>query len=66
MTAGRGIAHTEDSVNDGDRLHAAQLWIALPDADRFCESAFDDYPQLPAKALHGWQVTVLAGNGSGR
>ena len=24
MTAGRGIAHTEDSLRDGQRLHAAQ------------------------------------------
>ncbi|CAH1749419.1 protein of unknown function [Thauera humireducens] len=25
MTAGHGIAHTEDSLHDGERLHAAQL-----------------------------------------
>lgn len=30
MTAGRGVVHTEDSLVDGSRLHAAQLWIALP------------------------------------
>mgnify|MGYP000753533484 CR=1 FL=1 len=30
MTAGRGIVHTEDSRVDGQSLHAAQLWIALP------------------------------------
>lgn len=30
MTAGRGIAHTEQSVGEQRRLHAAQLWIALP------------------------------------
>lgn len=36
MTAGRGLAHTEDSLTDGRRLHAAQLWIALPEADVAC------------------------------
>ena len=29
MTAGHGIAHTEESFPDQTRLHAAQLWIAL-------------------------------------
>lgn len=65
MTAGRGIAHTEDSVNDGGRLHAAQLWIALPDGERFRAPAFDHYPQLPGKPLDGWQVTLLAGRALG-
>ena len=34
MTAGRGIAHTEESVPNQPDLHAAQLWIALPEADQ--------------------------------
>jgi redox-sensitive bicupin YhaK (pirin superfamily) len=36
MTSGRGIVHTEDSLTAGRRLHAAQLWIALPEADVAC------------------------------
>ena len=40
MTAGRGIAHTEDSAQDGAVMHAAQLWIALPDAEKNREPAF--------------------------
>ena len=47
MTAGHGIAHTEDSLHDGGRLHAAQLWIALPPAHKDCAPAFDHYPKLP-------------------
>ena len=47
MTAGRGIAHTEDSVLDGTRLHAAQLWIALPEGERRRSPAFENYPDLP-------------------
>src|SRR6266480_3869407 len=35
MTAGHGIAHSEESPADHDPgLHGVQLWVALPDADR--------------------------------
>lgn len=33
MTAGRGISHTEESLPGEDKLHAVQLWIALPFKD---------------------------------
>lgn len=62
MTAGRGISHSEDAVNDEPgRLHAAQLWIALPDSDRYCEPAFDHHPELPVVAADNFRITVLAG-----
>ena len=41
MTAGRGIAHTEESVPNQPDLHAAQLWIALPEADQHTPPRFD-------------------------
>lgn len=47
MTAGHGISHTEDSAQPGQRMHAAQLWIALPDAVAECPPAFAHYPELP-------------------
>jgi len=62
MTAGRGIAHSEESP--GARppgLHGAQLWIALPDADRHCEPAFDHHPRLPVLQRDGVTITLLAG-----
>lgn len=65
MTAGRGIAHTEDSLVEGARLHAAQLWIALPDAQRHCAPAFENYPELPQQDMGGWRATVLAGSALG-
>ena len=46
MTAGRGLAHTEDSLLEGARLHAAHLWFALPDAQRHCAPAFENYRAL--------------------
>ncbi|MFT3906745.1 MAG: pirin family protein [Steroidobacteraceae bacterium] len=62
MTAGRGISHAEDAPGeDAGRIHAAQLWIALPDEVRHCEPAFDHYPELPVTTTGGFRITVLAG-----
>lgn len=61
MTAGRGIAHTEESLGDEHTLHAAQLWIALPEADSHCAPAFDHHPDLPKWSEHGCDFTLLAG-----
>ena len=66
MTAGRGIAHAEDSDSAaGGRLHAVQLWIALPDAQRHRAPAFRNYPHLPLVELGGFSVRVLAGSAFG-
>lgn len=62
MTAGRGIAHSEESPAARlPQLHGAQLWIALPDSHRHMEPDFAHYPAVPVLARDGFQVTVLAG-----
>lgn len=61
MTAGRGIVHTEDSQPGETRLHAAQLWIALPFEEREREPAFEHYPDLPRWEEGGCVFTLLAG-----
>jgi len=66
MTAGHGIAHTEDSPQPGQRLHAAQLWIALPPEQRDCPPDFVHYPELPSWRADGAEFTLLAGNYQGR
>lgn len=66
MTAGRGIVHTEDSLSSGGRVHAAQLWIALPSRFADCEPAFDHYPDLPVWSREGCHLTLLAGTHEGR
>jgi quercetin 2,3-dioxygenase len=67
MTAGNGIAHAEDSApGPGGRLHAAQLWIALPESERRRAPAFRNYPQLPLIEAGGFNVRVLAGSAFGR
>lgn len=67
MTAGRGIVHAEDAATDAPgRLHAAQLWIALPNAERHREPCFHHYPDLPVLESGGFKVTVLAGTAFGQ
>ena len=63
MTAGRGIAHAEESPADHDpALHGVQLWLALPDADRQAAPAFEHHRELPVLAAGGMRVTVFAGS----
>lgn len=62
MTAGRGIVHTEDTVRDGAAFHAAQLWIALPEAQRRIEPMFQHYPDLPSLQAGGFNLTLLVGD----
>ncbi|MDV6318355.1 pirin family protein [Chromohalobacter sp. HP20-39] len=61
MTAGRGIAHTEESIPESGQLHAAQLWIALPHAERHTPPRFDHYPALPRWSEQGADATLLVG-----
>jgi redox-sensitive bicupin YhaK (pirin superfamily) len=41
MTAGQGIQHSEVSTPQTQRLHGAQLWVALPDRDRHVAPFFE-------------------------
>ena len=66
MTAGRGVVHTEESPAGERRLHAAQLWIALPPALGDCEPAFEHYPDLPRWTQDGCTLTLLAGAHGGQ
>ncbi|HEU0224776.1 MAG TPA: pirin family protein [Steroidobacteraceae bacterium] len=66
MTAGRGIAHSEESPPDEPgRVQLAQLWIALPESEANREPAFEHYPDLPVLERGGFRVTLLAGECSG-
>lgn len=66
MTAGRGIAHAEETPpeNSGG-LHGFQLWVALPEAHRSTDPAFDHYPSLPVIDLPGGRATVFVGDLAG-
>lgn len=63
MTAGKGIAHSEESVPDNSKLlHGVQLWIALPDKNRHDEPSFSHYASLPIHKQDGLVITLLAGS----
>lgn len=61
MTAGYGISHTEVAPDTETKMHAAQLWIALPDDKRNIAPRFDHYPELPVVEQDQIQFTVLVG-----
>ncbi len=42
-------------------MHAAQLWIALPDDKINMAPQFDHYPELPVVSQDGIEFTVLVG-----
>ncbi len=63
MTAGRGIAHAEESPAEHDpSLHGVQLWVALPEASRRTEPAFSHHAELPAVGIGGFEATVFIGS----
>jgi tetratricopeptide (TPR) repeat protein len=61
MTAGSGIAHSEYSTPATTVLHGAQLWIALPEADRFAVPGFAHY-EPPVTEAGGAKVLVFLGS----
>jgi redox-sensitive bicupin YhaK (pirin superfamily) len=62
MTAGRGIAHSEESPLDHDPgLHGVQLWLALPNAHRQAHPDFEHHAELPVVGLGGLRARVFAG-----
>ncbi len=67
MSAGRGIVHSEDSVDErAGRLHMVQLWIALPAALQGCAPAFVHAPERPCWTQQGAELSLLVGEHAGR
>jgi quercetin 2,3-dioxygenase len=62
MTAGRGIAHSEESAAGRPPvLHGLQLWLALPQAQRHREPRFAHHDRLPVVRDGAASVTVAIG-----
>ena len=60
MTAGRGIAHSEESPEDHDpALHGVQLWLALPGPDRDVAPAFEHHAR---SGTDWWQKAPAPGD----
>ncbi|MGH1486855.1 MAG: pirin family protein [Cellvibrionaceae bacterium] len=68
MVAGRGITHSErtsDEVkNTGQRLHALQLWLALPEKNEEMEPEFHHYPSdsIPTVIIDDVPIRVMMGS----
>jgi quercetin 2,3-dioxygenase len=62
MTAGRGIAHSEETpkTNSGT-LNGVQLWVALPDHQRDIPPVFEHHAMMPVLDVAGGTVTLIAG-----
>lgn len=71
MTAGRGIVHSERTPpslrETGHRLHALQLWVALPQEDEETTPDFIHYDaaQLPSFDKDGMSLRVMIGEAYG-
>lgn len=61
MTAGRGIAHSELSINNQPILHGVQLWTVLPDQYRNVEPSFNHYNDLPVFKWNGIRIRLFVG-----
>jgi redox-sensitive bicupin YhaK (pirin superfamily) len=67
MTAGEGIAHSEDVVPPGPGaqegvLHGAQLWVALPDSERHRPRDFVLHDPAPFLEAEGVVARVFVGS----
>ena len=66
MTAGSGIAHSEETPSQNSRrLHGMQLWVALPESRRHGAPSFDHYAELPVAVLGSARAVVLMGELAG-
>jgi redox-sensitive bicupin YhaK (pirin superfamily) len=62
MTAGRGVAHSEESTGGyHGPLHGVQLWVAQPSSTRDGAPGFEHHAHLPGVDLEGATGTVLVG-----
>ncbi len=61
MTAGRGIAHAEETAVRGALHHGVQLWVAQPEATRWGSPAFAHHAELPRLDLATGSASVLVG-----
>ena len=65
MTAGAGIAHSEVTTSGTTRLHGVQLWVALPQGERFRNADFAHHADLPVVEIGAVRATVMVGEFAG-
>jgi redox-sensitive bicupin YhaK (pirin superfamily) len=66
MTAGNGIAHSEETPRDNSGvLNGTQLWVALPEAQRKIAPSFQHVEKVPEAELRGGLAQIFAGTFAG-
>jgi redox-sensitive bicupin YhaK (pirin superfamily) len=66
MTAGRGVAHAEETpARHADAMHGVQLWVAQPDDTRHGDAVFEHHGELPQVDVGAATATVLVGTLAG-
>jgi quercetin 2,3-dioxygenase len=65
MTAGHGVAHSEEGTGYRGEMHGVQLWVAQPDHTRHGPPAFEHHDELPQVDLGDGIATVLIGELAG-
>lgn len=62
MTAGRGITHWEVPQPEvAPRVHGVQFWVALPEARRHGEPAFEHHARVPVSGVGSWVIQTFLG-----
>lgn len=63
MTAGRGVAHSEEATSgDGRTVQLLQLWVAQPSSTRDGPAGFEHHAELPRIGIGQAEVTVFIGS----
>ena len=66
MTAGGGVAHSERSLSGtSERMHAVQLWLALPESRRLGAAEFQHLDSTPAMRFGDAEFQVFIGEYQG-
>jgi len=66
MTAGRGVAHAEETPSGATGLlHGLQLWVAQPESSRHGPAAFEHHAALPEAEIPSLVAVVLVGEVAG-
>ncbi len=64
MTAGKGITHSEQVLQNIKRMHGIQSWVGLPHNKRKIEPNFEHFAEenLPLVELENARIRILAGS----
>lgn len=67
MTAGSGISHSEESLEDAPgEVHGVQFWVALPESAQSVQPDFEHHGALPVITENRIETTLIMGEMAGK